>query len=253
MTRVSGPVLLTALVAALGAARLAAPTLAGARHSRETTSSGTLGSTREFVDGALDSAAFPSDDRRKLDDIRRRLRSGAAGTYIDEILLSRDSSLARWPERRRAPLTVWIQPESGVPSWQTSFVAATREAFENWDTVGLPVHFRFVTDSSLAEVHVTWIDHFEQPISGRTKWSRDDDWWITDANIVLAVRHHQGIALDDDAIHAMALHEIGHLLGLDHTADPGSIMAAKVRVRELSSADRATARLLYTLPPGDVR
>jgi predicted Zn-dependent protease len=59
--------------------------------------------------------------------------------------------------------------------------------------------------------------------------------------------------LDEDAMRAMALHEIGHLLGLDHTYDVRSIMAPKVRVRALSSADKATVRLLYTLPPGAVR
>src|SRR5256885_625457 len=68
-----------------------------------------------------------------------------------------------------------------------------------------------------------------------------------------AVRRHQGEVLDEEAMRAMALHEIGHLLGLDHTQDATSIMAPKVRVRDLSAADRATVRLLYSLPPGPVR
>ena len=70
---------------------------------------------------------------------------------------------------------------------------------------------------------------------------------------MLAVHHRNGPALDDDAMHALALHEVGPLLGLDHTEDATSIMAARVRVRGLSNADRATVRLLYTLPPGGVR
>jgi predicted Zn-dependent protease len=52
---------------------------------------------------------------------------------------------------------------------------------------------------------------------------------------------------------AIARHEIGHLLGLDHTADDSNIMSANVRVPELSEADRNTVRLVYKLPPGSVR
>jgi predicted Zn-dependent protease len=63
----------------------------------------------------------------------------------------------------------------------------------------------------------------------------------------------QGYVLDADAMRAVALHEIGHVLGLDHTADNRNIMSPTVRVRALSSADKATVRLLYTLPPGAVR
>jgi hypothetical protein len=188
-----------------------------------------------------------------LADVRNRLRSEAAGTYIGDILSERDSALARWPDRRGVPLTVWIEPASSVPNFSTSFVARVRDAFEEWDSLHLPVHFTFVDDSSDAEVHVNWIDRFRDPISGRTRWARDDAWAITDANITLAVHHSQGELLDDDAMKAMALHEIGHLLGLDHTADTSSIMAPRVRVRSLSAADRATARLIYALPAGPVK
>ena len=81
-----------------------------------------------------------------------------------------------------------------------------------------PCASRSSTIPPTAEVHVNWIDHFTEPISGRTRWTRDDDWVITDANIVLArAPQSQGDALDDESMRAMALHEIGHLLGLDHT------------------------------------
>ncbi|MDB4877024.1 MAG: peptidase and matrixin and adamalysin [Gemmatimonadetes bacterium] len=185
--------------------------------------------------------------------VRRRLLEHQGGTYIGEILLERDSSLARWPDRAGTPLTVWVQPNAAIHDFSTSFVARVREAFLEWDSVHLPVRFSFVSDSANADVHVNWIDRFGEPISGRTRWARDDEWMITDANIVLAVHHSRGDALDDDAMQAMALHEIGHLLGLDHTSDSLSIMAPRVRVRQLSDADRATARLLYDLPAGPLR
>jgi hypothetical protein len=186
-------------------------------------------------------------------EVRRRLAERGSGTYINEMLAERDSALARWPDREGIPLTVWIQSASTVGDWTENYVRSVRSAVEGWDALELPVRFVFANDSASADVHVTFIDQFEEAISGRTKWERDDNWWITDADIVLAVHHRSGPALDEDAMRALALHEVGHLLGLDHTEDATSIMAPRVRVRSLSSADRATVRLLYTLPPGAVR
>ena len=183
-------------------------------------------------------------------DVMRRVRDAEPGTYIGDILRERDSSLARWPDRHGVPLTVWIQPNAAVQDFGTGYVDAVRNAFQEWGGLHLPIRFTFVDDSADAEVHVNWIDHFNEPISGRTRWARDDDWVITDANIILAIHHHQGEQLDEEAMRAMALHEIGHLLGLDHTSDSLSIMAPKVRVRQLSDADRATVRLIYALPAG---
>ena len=186
-------------------------------------------------------------------EVRRRLAERGSGTYINEMLAERDSALARWPDRGGNPLTIWIQPTSTVNDWTDRYADAVRDAVNGWDALGLPIRFAFATDSAEADVHVTFIDQFEESISGRTKWERDDSWWITDAEIVLAVHHRSGPALDVDAMRALALHEMGHLLGLDHTEDATSIMAPRVRVRSLSAADEATVRLLYTLPPGGVR
>jgi hypothetical protein len=195
----------------------------------------------------------PAAAARARASVRRVLETRGQGTYIGEMLAERDSALARWPDMHGAPLTIWIQPVSDIDEWRPAYATGVRDAFIAWDSLHLPVRFAFTADSASADVHVSFIDHFDEPISGRTKWARDDDWWIIDADIALAVHHKSGHTLDNDAMKAMALHEIGHLLGLDHTEDPTSIMAPRVRVRSLSAADRATVRLLYTLPPGGVR
>lgn len=192
-----------------------------------------------------------SDDDRA--EIRRKVRDAEATTYISDILHERDSSIARWADRSGIPLTVWIQPQSDVPDFSQVYVQRVRQAFAEWDALNLPLRFAIIDDSLEAEVHVDWVDRFKTQISGRTRWARDEDWVITDANITLAMHHTQGDMLDPESMRAMALHEIGHLLGLDHTRDSLSIMAPRVRVRQLSSADRATVRLLYALPTGPIR
>lgn len=196
----------------------------------------------------IDAVTVPRD----IEDVRRRLREGATGTYVNELLLQRDSALARWPDRRTRPLRVWIQPDTPTSDFRAGFPDIVRNAFEEWTATGIPLVFSFVHDSSRADVHVTWIDRFDEQISGKTLWAHDDDWWIVEANIVLAIHHRGGEPLDSSAVRAIALHEVGHLIGLDHTSDTANIMTPKVRVKELSDADRATARLLYALPPGKV-
>jgi predicted Zn-dependent protease len=198
--------------------------------------------------GSSDSLALT----REVADVRRRLEVAAPGTYIGDVLASRDSSLARWPERRTVPLRIWVQPAARVKDFAPSFVPLVRQAFSDWGEVGIPIAFTFVFDSSSADVRVTWIDRFDETISGKTLWAHDENWWIVDAQIVLAVHHKSGEALDAAAMRAIALHEVGHLIGLDHTSDTTAIMTPRVRVKELSASDRATAQLLYLLPPGRI-
>jgi hypothetical protein len=213
------------------------------------------GTTESAVAGEMDAAAVADLDTKKRDilDTRRRIELGASGTYIGEILGERDSALARWPDRMAQPVRVWVGNSPTIPGWDQTYPDRVRDAFDQWAGLGIPVKFTFVRDSIDADVHVSWIDHFDSPISGKTIWARDSRWWIVSANITLALHHNAGELLDAKAVHAIALHEVGHLLGLDHTADTTNIMTARVRVRDLSEADRATMKLLYSLPPGSVK
>lgn len=182
--------------------------------------------------------------------VLERIELSAQDTYIHDVIASHDSALARWPDRAGNPLRVWVQPTARHEGFDAAIVPVVRRAFVEWADVGIPVPFTFVVDSNVADVRVTWVDRFAESISGKTLWAHDDEWWIIDANIQLAVHHHSGEVLDSTSIRAIAMHEVGHLLGLDHTTDTTSIMAPKVRVRDLSDADRATAKLLYRLPAG---
>jgi hypothetical protein len=196
--------------------------------------------------------ALAAEGHDVSDDVKRRLELSALSTYLGEVLSAHDSSLARWGDRGNNPLRIWIQPVARIPDWKPSLPPLVREAFLDWGEAGIPLNFAFVADSGNADVHVTWINRFSEPISGKTLWTHDERWLILEASVVLAVHHRSGEPLDAAAMKAIALHEVGHLLGLDHTADSTSIMAPRVRVKTLSAADRATVQLLYSLPPGRI-
>ncbi len=183
----------------------------------------------------------------------RRLNQGAQGTYMEELLLTRDSSLARWPVRVTEPLRVWIDEPDALNGWNIEFSVSVRDAFDTWTQTGIPIRFTFVHDSASADVHVRFIPKFPSGISGKTLWSRNTGWWLVSGDIVLSLSHPNSGPVNAMQMRAIALHEVGHLLGLDHTDDPTNIMSARIRVRDLSDADRATIRLLYSVPAGSTR
>ena len=189
---------------------------------------------------------------------RRKLRDEGGGTYIGDVLRVSDSAIVRWPNGPDEPVRVWIRGTSKVRDWNPALVARARAAFKAWEQSGVPLRFEFVADSASADAHLTWIDRFPEPVGGRaisglTRWGVDDHSRIVDASITIAIHRANGAPLTGAAVEAMALHEVGHLLGLDHCADSGNVMAAWVEVADLSDADRATARALYALPAGRVR
>lgn len=184
---------------------------------------------------------------------RRVIAAGARGTYVHEVLIERDSAIARWPDHVDRPLRVYVGDGGALDGWNADYVSAVRDAFDRWSRTGIPVRFTFVVDPALADISVEFRDRFAEGISGKTIWSRDDDHWLQSADIQLALTHPAGGFVSVGQMRAIALHEVGHLLGLDHTTSADHIMSPRIRVRDLSDGDQATVRLLYSVPAGSLR
>jgi hypothetical protein len=197
-------------------------------------------------------SSLPPPPPRDYAQISSLLAESSGATYMDAILAARDGNVARWVERRGDPVSVWIQPTTTLRDFWPRYIDRTRDAFYTWAASGVPMRFLFIDDSSKAEVHVVWVDRFDDSAAGKTYWSRDKNWWIVGADIEIALHRPTGEAYDDQMIRTIALHEVGHLIGLDHSSNPDDIMAAKVHVMTLSAADLRTAALIYKLPPGPV-
>ena len=178
---------------------------------------------------------------------RRRLAQVGPSTYFDSLLVETDSVLRRW---MMTPVVVAILPEAA--RIDPGVVATVNRALSVWEATGA-VRFRQSQDSGSAQIRVGSTLRFEGDRAGETNLHWTSDGVLHDAWITLSRTDSRGRPMAAPAALVIAIHEIGHALGLSHSGNPDDVMFPTPRVARPSDRDRMTLALLYELPPGIVR
>ena len=137
------------------------------------------------------------------------------------------------------------------------YSSTLKHAFEYWDqSAGTRLHFVMVGSPNLAQDEVIFVDKLEGNTVGLTQKSYRTKKYsngfekteLTGMKIYIAMQNPKGEQMSRDQIYTVALHEIGHSLGLGHTDDPKSIMypnAYKYGLMEVTRQDMINLFKLY--------
>lgn len=176
--------------------------------------------------------------------------------YLDDI--TENGRIIRW-SLAKMPLKLYIERSpQGIRNFQPSFISEVRKAMQLW--CGILSHqmsFVEVNDPVQADIRVTWtntIDTHGHDSDGGTAYTagltlpnlRDEQ--LQNMAVQIATFDIQGKPQNTDIIYAVAIHELGHSLGiLGHSNNPRDIMYAQNQhVTAPSPRDINTIRKLYT-------
>ena len=188
--------------------------------------------------------------------LHRRDRRGVLAAeptgYLNEILLAQDSVLYRWPVTHDSAIRVFVEPSPVADDSAGAYPALARATLAEWRDAGFPVHYAFVTDSAGAGIAVRWRTRFapaEGQRIGQTDTRHVHGAEIASARVTIALHDSAGRPLSPARVSLALRHELGHALGLNHTADSSSVMfPVSATAMNITDADGATMRALYRAP-----
>lgn len=172
----------------------------------------------------------------------------------------------RWfPEE--LPLKVYLPNPPFKTEQPEMYQGLVQQAFLSWTAVAPAFRFQWVANPKDAQIKVVWFEHFPD---SENMWGEASLPlpYLTAENQVrhksevhLAVQAQEGTGLTaghpffgHDELLAIAIHEVGHALGLPHSKSSDDIMSQYLfrlsaqNQWQITTRDAATLRRLYSLP-----
>lgn len=170
--------------------------------------------------------------------------------YIERTL--NNGNVIRWnPET--FPLKVYIENSSELPQY---FYEQVKSAFQEWQAAsGKFFAFKYVNSPNGADIRCFFPKDFESEkfedhaTAGLTRMFYENGK-IKYADITISAKNQRGELYKEENIFGIAVHEIGHALGIHgHSLNKEDAMYPVISTGKISEGDLNTLKLLYSIVP----
>jgi len=138
------------------------------------------------------------------------------------------NGILRWPAGAM-PLQIYIKPGDTINGYRPVFITLLEQAFSEWAAVSpARISFALTKDLHKAQVICSWTSdqkEMTQLSEGGHALVIPDGHNIKRVEIIIMTKTTKGDDLSNPFFKRVALHEIGHTLGItDHSPDPNDMM-----------------------------
>ena len=175
-----------------------------------------------------------------------------AGYLCDELARADSFRVLRWPDRVTGVRVHVPLPELPDGRRARTLRNAAVRGILAWQDA--PLRLEVIDDPAGADIVVSWTSRPEGSRLGETRL----EWRERDGVVSFRVPRMElatvsplhGRDLEGSEVELVAVHEMGHALGLPHSDDPDDVMFPEKTARFLTTRDHRTVAALYRLPTG---